>query len=391
VSDTVDAVESGDGFIYFRMKGERFDAPGMPADSVVEVQRFSELVDKIARGVWKERNDRQRAPSELVKAFDLRLVSVADGSAMPVLRLATTAPTGHDEEDFAPVFRRARDIVVSTVESLAEDFTIPDFFPREALPQLRLLGKSLGEGESIELAPPRSPSERHAPPSKVATLTPDVYETIQRIDAALDSEPAIHTIEGVVTEFDGAGQSFHLRDLHNQVRVCTLAYHEPELAERVKAVLAADGVTAPDVLVSGMGVVNRRGRLGDLWDVTSVQIVRTAEEKMLMARLSSLSALSSGWLGPRSEAPDREALAAVELLLPELARVDVVIAVTANSDGAVVLEWSRDAVEYTAQIEPGAEMFLCADDTRTDRLTEHQGGYDAQRLVRFVESGEIDG
>jgi hypothetical protein len=112
---------------------------------------------------------------------------------------------------------------------------------------------------------------------------------------------------------------------------------------------------------------------------------------MLMARLSSLSALSSGWLGPRSEAPDREALAAVELLLPELARVDVVIAVTANSDGAVVLEWSRDAVEYTAQIEPGAEMFLCADDTRTDRLTEHQGGYDAQRLVRFVESGEIDG
>src|SRR5690242_19387562 len=81
-------VEGADGFIYFRMTGARFEAPGMPADSVVEVQRFSELVYEVARHVWLERNQgRARVPSDMVRAFDLRLVSVEDGSARPVLRM----------------------------------------------------------------------------------------------------------------------------------------------------------------------------------------------------------------------------------------------------------------------------------------------------------------
>jgi hypothetical protein len=158
----------------------------------------------------------------------------------------------------------------------------------------------------------------------------------------------------------------------------------------VKSALAPDGVTAPDVRISGMGVVDRRGRIGDLWDVLEVEILRSAEEKMLVTRLSAIAELPAGWWGPGSEAPDREALRSVEAALPELARSGVVIAIAANSAGAVVLEWRRGDVEYTAQVEPGAALFLCADNTVTDELTERQGAYDARRLVHFVETGEID-
>ncbi|MHB1491477.1 MAG: hypothetical protein ACYCTH_13440 [Cellulomonas sp.] len=390
-TDDIEVAESGDGFIYFRMTGERFNATGMPADSVVEVQRFSELLYQVARAVWLERNQgRFRVPSEMVKAFDLRLVSVGEGSSMPRFRLAAPSARAGDEEDFTPIFQRARDIVVDSIASVADDRKLPDDFPRTALPSLQRFGNTIAGNETIQLAQPRPPSAGTAAPTRLATLSAQVHQTIKDIDAVLASDPAPQTIEGVITEFDGARGTFEIRDLHDATRTCRLAYNEPLVAERVKSVLAPDGVTAPDVRISGMGVVDHRGRIGDLWDVLEVEILRSAEEKMLVARLSAVAELPAGWWGPRSETPDREAVRNVEAALPELARSGVVIAITANSAGAVVLEWHRGDVEYTAQVEPGAALFLCADNTVTDEITERQGAYDARRLVRFVETGEID-
>ena len=390
-TDDIAVVERDDGFIYFRMTGERFNAPGMPAASVVEVQRLSELVYQVARSVWLERNqDRSRVPSAMVAAFDLRLVSVDEGSAMPVLRLATPPPLGYEDEDFRPVFERARSIVVDTVVGVADDRIVPDDFPRAALPWLKRLGKTIEGGEAIELAEPRPASARGALPPRLATLTQQVHETIEAIDAALDSEPAPLKIEGVITEFDGARGTFEIRDTFNETRVCRLAYNEREVAERVKSALAADGVTAPDVRISGIGVVDRRGRIGNLWDIDELVVIRPSEEKLLMTMVAAVAELQAGWWGPGSTAPDRDALQNVEALLPELARLNVLIAIAANGSGAVVLEWTRGPVEYTAQLEAHSAMFLCADNTETDEIEERQVSYDPRRLLRFVESGEID-
>lgn len=389
-ADDVAVTEPGDGFIYFRMTGKRFEEPGMPADSVIEVQRLSELLYQVARRVWLDRNDgRTRVPSEMVEAFDLRLVSVEEGSTMPVLRLPAPRPLAPGDEDFTPIFEIARDVVVESIAHAAEEADLPDDFPREALPWLRRFGKTIAGGEAIELAAPRPPSARRAKPQRLATLTPTVHETIKLIDAVLATEPSTQTIEGVITEFDGARGSFEIRDDDNQSHVCRLAYNEPELAERIKAALAADGVTAPDVRIFGTGVLDHRGRVGDLWDVVGVETVRSAEEKMLITQISALAELPADWWGPSSVAPDRDALRSVEVLLPDLARVGVPIAIGATGSGAVVLEWTRGPVEYTAQVEPGAAMFLCSDDTDTDALAEREGPFDARALLRFVQSGDL--
>ena len=376
-----------EGFIYLRLTGDRFDLPGMPADSIAEVQRVSELIYEVARGVWISENPgRTRVPSAFVKALNLRLVSIEEGSAIPVLQLPR--PTREDEE-FLPVFASAREIILDTFLSVTDDRRLPDTFPRSALSALRRVGKTLTAVDTMTLGNPRTTYEDAGDPRRVV-VAPETLDIIADIDAALASEPGPEDLEGVVTEFDGYRGRFELRDLRGAVHICKLASFEREVSEAIKSALAPDGITAPDVVISGIGLRDARDRVNELWDVHAVRVVRPYREKALMHKLSELKDLRHGWWGGGSEAPDREAMQRLESAIPALGRLEVALAIGANADGAVILEWARGQVAYTAHLEPGNHLFLCSDDTETDELHERQMDYSQDRLVRFVESGQID-
>ncbi|PFG33646.1 hypothetical protein [Sanguibacter antarcticus] len=384
---TEHADQPDESFIYLRLAGDRFDAPGMPANSIIEVQRLSELIYDVARGVWLEQNPgRSRVPSAFVAALDLRLVSIGEGSALPVLRLPR--PTAEDEE-FLPVFDTAREVILDTFASVSDDRRLPDYFPRAALPALRRVGKTLADSDSMTLGNPRRALPDAQEPRRVEVGV-ETVEILECIDAALAAQPGPAELEGVVTEFDGYRGRFELRDLHGVIHVCKLASFEREVSEAVKAALAPDGVTAPDVVVSGIGVRDIRDRLNDLWDVHDVRVIRTYREKALMQKLSVVKGLRHGWWGGSSEAPDRDAVRSLEAALPRLGLLDVALAIGANAEGSVVLEWTRGTTAYTAHLEPGGNLFLCSDNTDTDELDERQLDYSEARLVRFVESGRID-
>lgn len=395
-SDDTDALplnDEEDGFIYFRLTGDRFDAVGMPAESAVEVQRVSELVYEVARAIWLERNPgRRRVPTEFVKALDLRLVSIGEGSAMPQLRMMAPPPLGPTDEDYRPIFAATRHRIVETIHSLETDRELPSQFPRSALPALKRVGRSLRADEKLALGEPRALADRAQRVPVEATLDATTRDVLKQIDAALANQPSPEALEGVVTEFDGVQQTFRLRDGDGRFHVCRLAYHEPDVAGIVKSALAADGVTAPDVRVEGIGLRDVNDRVDELWDVAEVSVVRTYSEKALMKKLSALRELSDGWWGPGSEKPDLEALHEIELAMPTLARLDAHLAVGANADGAVVLEWARGTVAYTAHLEPGHRIFLCAEDVEDDAEEpwEYEGDYSTHTLVRFIETGNID-
>lgn len=382
--------ESRDGFVYFRMTGGRFDeGKGLPAAAAGELQRYAELVYEVARLQWLEAHPERAAVRGLRDAFNLRLVDFKEGSTRPIFELHVRYDPRVTEGDPEPFFLRARDIVNETIATVAVDGVVPPIFPRKALPQLKRIGKGLGADEAIALARPRSATEVREPETE-AILTPRVKDILQLIDETLAENSAWSSATGVVTEFDGAKGTFRLDLTEGRTIVCHLGAQEREVAEAIKDVLAADGVTAPDVTVGGTAERGAGGKLVRLWDVNEVAVVRTAEEKAIMARLSELGELQPGWWGPGTRAPGQAAIRNARDLAPRLALAVQRVAIGADGDGSIVLEWKRDAARCSAEIQADGDMYLFAYDTTTRQYREHEGPFDAERVIRFVETGLLD-
>ena len=162
------------------------------------------------------------------------------------------------------------------------------------------------------------------------------------------------------------------------------------MAERVKRVLAADGVTAPDVRVGGVGARDRSGVVGDLIDVDEVEIVRTATEKAMMKKLELLRSLEPGWWGPGTRPPGDVPLRIVESLAPQLATADVHVALAATGDGSIVLEWRRDESRYSAEIETDGGMYLFVDHRSRGEQEDLEVPFNEEVLLRFVRTGVLD-
>ncbi|GAA1987180.1 hypothetical protein GCM10009718_25800 [Isoptericola halotolerans] len=383
------AAASRDGFVYFRMAGGRFDTGlGMPTAAAAELQRYSELLYEVARLEWLKEHPERRYVRGLRDAFDLRLIGIKEGSARPVLQLVTRpADRDDDQEDPGPLFVRARDIVNETIAAVAVDRRLPALFPRAALPQLQRVGKTLQPNESIAFAKPRSDAELYEPETD-AVLTATVRATVALIDEVL-AEPDWHVAEGVISEFDGSKGTFRLDLTAGGSLTCHLGAQERNVAETVKDVLAADGVTAPDVTVGGTAVFNSRGEVRSLHDVNQVTIVRTATEKALMARLSELGNLQPGWWGPSTRAPGGAALRHAEELVTRLALAKHHVAIGADGDGSIVLEWLLEWTACTAELLADGDMYLLAVFKETGAHQELEGPFDADIVIRFVETGML--
>lgn len=112
--------------------------------------------------------------------------------------------------------------------------------------------------------------------------------------------------------------------------------------------------------------------------------VETSEELRLMQKLAELRAIANGELGPGSVAVSDDVLddlASLAALAPHTSAV-------ATFGGAVALEWRSDGVEYTAELQPGHRLFLCADNTVTDDLRETEVDFDAHVLRAFLATGD---
>lgn len=375
--------DDGEIFAYFKLDGKRFDAPGMPVESIREVEYFRAAILEVARNLWLDANpDRSRVPNGFLDGFDLRLTRVLPGSARPQLQLHRPTSRVNDQEwaEWESVYANARDYVTGAVSALETTGHLPANFPRPANKALRKIGHTLEDDEAITFGSPDPSTPR-------ARLDREVREILEEIDRVAPADAQSVTLDGIVIEYDGAGRSFRLRTDHG-VSTCKLELFSPELANRARSLLALDGVTGPDVRVEGE-TQDAEQRPVQLFNVHTIDVVRSIEEKIVVSRLADLASLDRDWLGPGSEAPTAELISQVEHLAPTIASLGLQVAIVANDAGAVVLEWRRGNVEMSAAVEANGELFLCADNTVTDEIREVQVKYDESLLRRFLEEGAM--
>lgn len=388
------AVTEGSGdYIYVRLAGARFDAPGMPAEAVQELKVLSGALFQLARIEWLNAHpDRTRVPGGFAELFDLRLVSIGEGSAKP--QLVLQRPKGwtkkDDPEEIFPAIQRAPVALVRALEGVRDDRQVPTALAKESVALISRIGRTLDDAEQIELAT-SDPAKVPDAPSVILDL--QVRNTLRAIEDSLKdrSEPEPVQIEGVITEFDGTAQTFRLRMPSQPAQVHgRIAAGEGSVSRSVKEALAEDGVTAPDVRLTGWSVVGDTGIVRELHDVVAVEVVRTPIEKKMHARLAQLAELEDGWWEPTSLRPSDGIVVAMAEAIPALSLLARVPDMVARTDGTLALESEIDDRHLVAVIEAeGQQIYLCADDGIADDPEEFEGPYSVDHLRDFFETGSV--
>lgn len=373
-------------FAYFGMRGDRFDAPGMPADAAAELVRFRDAVYTIARQLWLDAHpDRKRVPDGFEDAFDLRLTTVEEGSAVPRLYL-NRAPkhSGPEYDGWYELFGSARDTLTAGIQAVRNHGELPSGFPRERMRPLRRFGGSLEEGEAITIGSANPDGPR-------AVLDESVRATLKSIEKVLEPQEAEVSAEGIIIEFDADGQTFHLRspDYPKRIR-CYLPGYERALSRLAKECLAEDGINGSDVLVRGLAKPRDDGGFDLIYDIREIEVITSYVRKIVRMRIERLEELEDGWLDDESLQPDRDFVSALRSAEQQFVDLGVSVSMGPHADGSIELEWVRGSVAFSALLNADSrKMELFLDDMGTSGIEHLIHAFNLGALMTFIRTGAV--
>lgn len=336
---------AGRPFGAFRLSGGRYDDRlGLPVSTAAELARYEKLVVRVARALYLEpRPRRQRVPAGFAEALDLRIVDVEPGSVIPVL-------TRNDDDALAgisDIYEDARRAVNDALRAVASGDPLPSGFPVAALTEFASFGRSLQEGEAIDLA------VADEPPARLDRAIRQRVQALARLDR-IESEV---TLQGQITGLQSNPQRFDFALVDG--RQVAGSYGD----ETWWAVLRDYQGFADRAPLVSLSAVARRSLDGSIIDVVDVLGVEPALPPAWSQRLHQLAELRQGWLDA-IDAPHPTTIDRAEALL--LASLDEGFdrpGIFPSLDGGIQLEWRAPAVEVELLNDGTTRVTVLAGDT----------------------------
>jgi hypothetical protein len=360
-------------FARLRLTGGRFDGQGMPVETLVELAQYRELVLGVARAQFlRSHPERKRVPRGFFDRLQLRLRTVEDGSAVPVLeRVAPAGALIAVDDDFA----LARDAIEDAVAAAENGEQPPSGFPQEALVLFNRFGQTLRSDEAIELRRGSAPSGPRY--------------TVDTRRKLLLSKRRTYTEElqglGWISEVDGNGMSCRIRLRMGPATPVPAPLDEVTFGP-VKDVLEPNG-EGPPVRVSGVGVFDSERRLIRFDSIHDVNVLDDPEDLVsLDDRLDELASLNTGWLDGEGVRPDALVLERARRMLADLLTFEVPRPrVFATPDGGVQAEWTVSEHEISVTFEPDGKLYavsvnLASGDAEEPKLAADDPAQIAQLL-----------
>lgn len=317
-------------FLKPRFTGARFDEHTLPVDVARDLAAYEELIIDLAKHLWlAEHPGRERVPRGFEKGFSLHLEGmIEDGSAKPLLSWvvagALALPGGN-----GGYFEQARDLIAECVSASAAGQALPAKFPKELLDHFNDFGRSLREGESLEL-----PSA-----AGVAELTPE-----RRKQLVLDAERVYSKdveLTGRVGEIDWEKQTFRLRLEAGTAVTAQLPEHFRELARQ------AGGKDRTTISIRGVGVYDAFDRLQKIAETRNLELL---PNQALAAQIDELSNLEDGWMEGKGKAPDKDQLAwASDRLVASFPESLPFPHIGTTPEGGLFLEWIKTPWRISAE------------------------------------------
>ncbi|QQR47766.1 hypothetical protein JKA73_17675 [Myxococcus xanthus] len=275
------------------LRGSRFDDHAIPVSALRELNRYGELLSKVAVRLYKARTKSDRAPRGFESSFQLKLRDVEHNCATPVLAIPSVLPPDLAELGVLSDYEASRELVSRTIKAAMERRALPPEFPADCLVDLEQLGASLGDHETIELRGPN------------AAVPGPVYDSQTRIFLRQARQaPAyikIAAFTGAVAGFSDTG-AFELRVHANGRRFIKC---RSDIGIEAKVIAALKGRRFLRARVSGQTKFSGTGVAEEVQQVLDFRVwsrTSEAEMKQVEHRLDELAALPAGWLEGSGEA-----------------------------------------------------------------------------------------
>lgn len=339
-------------FVIPRFQGGRFEG-SLPIEVARDLAAYEELIVALAKHLYLERNrTRQRVPKGFDQGFQLHLDKLEEGSTKAVIASFTVAIGGLLAPDLS-YFESARDLVAECVRAKTEDRAVPAAFPRKFLNYFNTFGRSLRQGETVDITPD---------PAKPAILTPENRKLLVLEGQGFYSADV--QLQGTVAKNEWEADRFTLRLLEGTLVDVVLSHTHRE------DVRTAGGNERTIVSLSGVAQFDASDKLRL---VASVSELTTLPNLELALDFEKALPIEPGWLGDDEGKPvdaelQRFVQNAVVSTYPEALPYPH-IAPTEN--GGIYLEWIESPWRVSAEFLPGSSLCeLQATNSRERRVLD---------------------
>ena len=369
----------------FRLTGVRFEGGRLPVDSLVELERYQDVVRIAAEAEWRHDHPGEELPSDLREAMSLTIERIDKGSADVFLAFEQHAVYLQYQDE-------AQDAADAIIVAVYSGAPLPDLsaLPPEADKEFRdavsAIGLTLEPGQSIEFYP-GSPDAQ--PVSITIETRKHAVDELARVEDFLvppDQAPSAQGLQteeesltGRVTAINADTQQFSMQtelgEVHGWYR------ENPELLEDFRT-LVNSAARGPLTRISGELQIKN----GEPWRFRSVNRVEQVQfdDTAWGARLTEFASLPSGWDDGGAAQISSVALDASQKLLQAIDAAGVEQPGTfPTSDGGVLIEWAGPTgVRSVEVLSDGTfELFSLA---RGQRQGKHATTSNLTEAVVFV-------
>ena len=346
-------------FIKPRFVGPRYDEHTLPMDVARDLAAYEELVVELAKHLYLlEHPERQRVPKGFENSFSLHLQQVEAGSTKPILAWVAAGALAL-QGGAGGYFEQARELVTECVSASSAGQQLPQKFPKHLLDYFNVFGRSLRDGESVELPGPAG--------AAAAVLTPE------RRKALVLAAQKVYTkdveLTGTVGETDWEKHTIRLRLEEGTAVNAPLPDAFEELARK------AGGKERTLVQIKGIGIFDAWDRLQKLAETHHMELL---PNQSLAVRIDALAMLEDGWLDGLGTAPNKEQLAwATDRLVATFPETLPYPHVAPTAEGGLFLEWIQPASRISAEILlPNHKCEVQATNTATRQSVEQEFNLD---------------
>lgn len=324
-----------------RLTGDRFEGGRLPIDSLIELQRYQDVVRRLAEFEWRRDHPGEELPADFAEGVGLTIEEIHEGSADVLLAFeqhATYAVYQEEAQD-------AADATIVAAYSHAPLPEIPDM-PFAMVAELREeiadIGESLISGQSIEFY---ADPEDHTPTvitletrreARVDLILTDFFASEDPTPPTPVVQIRSESLVGRVTAVDAESTKFEL--VTAQGRVHGWYRENIDLLEDLRAVLnsAEEG---PLTRVTG-DLRSKDGVPQRFWQADSIERV-AFDDSLGGRRLTEFASLPSGWEDGEGEQISFVALEAAQQILCGLDPDADAPGLFPTPEGGVLIEWAR--------------------------------------------------
>lgn len=372
-----------------RLTGSRFEGGRLPVDSLVELQKYQDVVRIAAEAEWQHDHPGDDLPTTFRDSVRLTIERIDEGSADVFLAF-------EQHQTYVQYQEEAQSVADATIVAAYSGAPLPDLQTlapeadhefREAVAQL---GVTLEPNQSIEFYPQGANA---APVTITIETRKRAIEELARVEDFLvppdvaPIPPGLQSLEesltGRVTAINADKRQFWLQteasEIHGWYR------DNPELLEAFR-ILVNSAAEGPLTRISG----ELQFKHGEPWRFRSVSLVEQVlfDNTAWGARLTEFASLRSGWDEGGGSQISSVALDASQKFLQSVEAAGVESpGVFPTPDGGVLIEWASLAGVRSVEVLPDGsfEMFSLQ---RDQRQGEYAASQDLTQAVAFIKAGQ---